>query len=130
MQGHSREFSLELPAQLSRIERNNVELEGVLGKGQFGVVRNARYNGTDVVVKASKRDLEAVRSLKREMDAFARVKDHPNIIRMLGVVVDSGGMEGNLVVLEKVDGRYARDVATCTRLCAPWLSGLHARGIH
>ncbi|KAM9354761.1 LOW QUALITY PROTEIN: mitogen-activated protein kinase kinase kinase 9 [Pholidichthys leucotaenia] len=77
------------PLHLLEIEFSELTLEEIIGVGGFGKVYRAVWRGTEVAVKAARRDPDedleqTLESVRQEAKLFAML-NHPNIIALLGV---------------------------------------------
>ncbi|KAM3871491.1 mitogen-activated protein kinase kinase kinase 9 [Diretmus argenteus] len=77
------------PLHLLEIEFSELTLEEIIGIGGFGKVYRALWQGTEVAVKAARRDLDedagqTLESVRQEAKLFAMLH-HPNIMALLGV---------------------------------------------
>jgi serine/threonine protein kinase len=73
------------------VDKSSIELGKLLGEGSFGKVFKATLGGSHMV--AFKQFNSAVvqvakKELYHEVLAFSKVKPHPNIIKVLGIVCD------------------------------------------
>ncbi|XP_036397649.1 mitogen-activated protein kinase kinase kinase 9 [Megalops cyprinoides] len=75
--------------QLLEIDFSELALEEIIGVGGFGKVYRALWRGTEVAVKAARRDPDedvgqTLESVRQEAKLFAMLR-HPNIMALLGV---------------------------------------------
>lgn len=86
------------------IDFSELTLEEIIGVGGFGKVYRAVWRGSEVAVKAARRDLDedieqTLESVRQEAKLFAML-NHPNIMALLGVCL----LEPNLCLVME----YAR----------------------
>ncbi|EOD10883.1 hypothetical protein EMIHUDRAFT_54259, partial [Emiliania huxleyi CCMP1516] len=117
-----------------------------IGRGTFGVVRRARWQGADIAVKVVAADTSAAERkraagmLLKEAETLGRVR-HPNVVHLLGVCTDYGSpmmllplATGTLV--DELDAASAsgvpmavgRKLQLARDICAG-MAALHSRGI-
>ncbi|XP_029983054.1 mitogen-activated protein kinase kinase kinase 9 [Sphaeramia orbicularis] len=77
------------PLHLLEIDFSELTLEEIIGVGGFGKVYRAVWQGTEVAVKAARRDPDeeveqTLESVRQEAKLFAML-NHPNIMALLGV---------------------------------------------
>ncbi|AWP16110.1 putative mitogen-activated protein kinase kinase kinase 9 [Scophthalmus maximus] len=77
------------PLHLLEIEFSELTLEEIIGVGGFGKVYRAVWRGSEVAVKAARRDPDedaeqTLESVRQEAKLFAML-NHPNIMALLGV---------------------------------------------
>ncbi|XP_040916814.1 mitogen-activated protein kinase kinase kinase 9 [Toxotes jaculatrix] len=77
------------PLHLLEIDFSELTLEEIIGVGGFGKVYRAVWRGTEVAVKAARRDPDedveqTLESVRQEAKLFAML-NHPNIMALLGV---------------------------------------------
>ncbi|MFT7801742.1 mitogen-activated protein kinase kinase kinase 9-like [Arapaima gigas] len=77
------------PLRLLEIDFSELVLEEIIGVGGFGKVYRALWRGTEVAVKAARRDPDedagqTVESVRQEARLFAMLR-HPNIMALVGV---------------------------------------------
>ena len=101
----SPEPSSPTPSQSSNyiIEYSDLKMGDVVGKGAYGKVYKATYNGRIVAVKslAGLKDEKEKNWMKREINLLKQVK-HPNVTEFIGI---SKSPEGHmLIVMEFVSG--------------------------
>ncbi|XP_034380999.1 mitogen-activated protein kinase kinase kinase 9 [Cyclopterus lumpus] len=77
------------PLHLLAIDFSELTLEEIIGVGGFGKVYRAVWRGSEVAVKAARRDLDedaeqTLESVRQEAKLFAML-NHPNIMGLLGV---------------------------------------------
>ena len=96
-----------------RARLGRYQVDGILGRGGYGVVYRARDTalGRDVALKVLPRDMhessEAVTRFLRESTAIARL-DHPNIVKFY----EMGSYKGRLFfTMELVEGRTLKSIA-------------------
>ncbi|XP_045918226.1 mitogen-activated protein kinase kinase kinase 9 [Micropterus dolomieu] len=92
------------PLHLLEIDFSELTLEEIIGVGGFGKVYRAVWRGSEVAVKAARRDLDedieqTLESVRQEAKLFAML-NHPNIMALLGVCL----LEPNLCLVME----YAR----------------------
>ncbi|XP_021177021.2 mitogen-activated protein kinase kinase kinase 9 isoform X1 [Fundulus heteroclitus] len=92
------------PLHLLEIDFSELTLEEIIGVGGFGKVYRAVWRGTEVAVKAARRDpdedaAQTLESVHQEAKLFAML-NHPNIMGLLGVCLQ----EPNLCLIME----YAR----------------------
>ncbi|XP_028298393.1 mitogen-activated protein kinase kinase kinase 9 [Gouania willdenowi] len=102
-QQHQHQYSVP-PLHLLEIDFFELTLEEIIGVGGFGKVYRAVWHGTEVAVKAARRDPEedphqTLESVRQEAKLFAML-NHPNIMALLGVCL----LEPNLCLVME----YAR----------------------
>lgn len=98
------------------IPREQLQVLGLLGEGQFGVVHKARWRGTTVTVKMLKRDQVgahsrvAMQDFVSELNVLATVH-HPNCVQFLGACTESDGhARAPIIVQEYCPGFSLADV--------------------
>ncbi|XP_044164835.1 platelet-derived growth factor receptor alpha-like [Acropora millepora] len=99
---------LDMRTRSWEVERNNVKVERIIGKGAFGQVAKGTAkklplrSGATVVaikmVKANARESDK-RDLKSELELMKTLKPHPHVIKLLGCVTES---EPLLVLIEYI----------------------------
>ncbi|XP_029205398.2 LOW QUALITY PROTEIN: tyrosine kinase receptor Cad96Ca-like [Acropora millepora] len=99
---------LDIRTRSWEVERNDVKVEKIIGKGAFGQVAKGTAknlplrSGTSSVaikmVKANARESDK-RDLKSELELMKTLKPHPHVIKLLGCVTES---EPLLVLIEYV----------------------------
>ncbi|XP_048831441.1 mitogen-activated protein kinase kinase kinase 9 [Brienomyrus brachyistius] len=87
------------PLHLLEIDFSELALEEIIGVGGFGKVYRALWRGTEVAVKAARRDPDeevgqTVESVRQEAKLFAMLH-HPNIMALVGVCL----LEPNLCLV-------------------------------
>ncbi|KAI3367460.1 hypothetical protein L3Q82_026317 [Scortum barcoo] len=97
-------FLFLLLSSVLEIDFSELTLEEIIGVGGFGKVYRALWRGTEVAVKAARRDLDedveqTLESVRQEAKLFAML-NHPNIMALLGVCL----VEPNLCLVME----YAR----------------------
>ena len=98
------------------LRRDNVQLLGVLGAGNFGEVRQGLLGGTkDVAIKTSKADKMSTKTFLEEAQKMKKLL-HGNLVRLWGVCTMADPV---LMVLEYVGGGCLLD----------WLHSRRARSI-
>ncbi|XP_041828739.1 mitogen-activated protein kinase kinase kinase 9 isoform X2 [Melanotaenia boesemani] len=122
------------PLHLLEIDFSELTLEEIIGVGGFGKVYRAVWRGTEVAVKAARRDPDedaeqTLESVRQEAKLFAML-NHPNIMALLGVCLQ----EPNLcLVMEYARGGplnralYGKRIPPCTLV--DWAVQI-ARGMH
>ncbi|XP_067021800.1 fibroblast growth factor receptor-like isoform X3 [Acropora muricata] len=99
---------LEVRTRSWEVERNDVKIERIIGKGAFGQVAKGtaknlafRSGGTSVAIKMVKANAPESdkRDLKSELELLKTLKPHPHVIKLLGCVTES---EPLLVLIEYV----------------------------
>lgn len=93
-----------LLSSVLEIDFSELTLEEIIGVGGFGKVYRAVWQGSEVAVKAARRDLDedveqTLESVRQEAKLFAML-NHPNIMALLGVCL----LEPNLCLVME----YAR----------------------
>lgn len=81
---------------VSIMDKNQVTI--YLGEGSFGSVYKQKYKGYRVAVKYIKGNVN--KDMLREVSAMARLDNHPNVIKLVGVVYDNNRM---VIVTELLD---------------------------
>ncbi|XP_061826292.1 tyrosine-protein kinase CSK-like [Nerophis lumbriciformis] len=71
------------------LNRNDLKLENVIGRGEFGEVKVADYNGTKVAVKCIKNDATA-RAFISEASVMMKLH-HDNLVKLHGVIAEEDG---------------------------------------
>lgn len=116
--GYLQELSeLSLSPTVSTIAFSELELREELGRGVFGVVSEALWQGTTrVAVKQFHvrltTDLE--KEFQREMNVYARLR-HPNIIALYGICIES--MKYSVVMEFMADGSLNDVLRSPAELC-------------
>merc|ERR1719500_1760585 len=73
------------------IKREEVTLQGKIGKGEFGDVRLGTYRGQKVAVKELIKDSSiATQNFLGEAKVMTSLQ-HGNLVRLLGLVIEEGG---------------------------------------
>ncbi|XP_067030266.1 fibroblast growth factor receptor 1-like isoform X2 [Acropora muricata] len=99
---------LEVRTHSWEVERNDVKVERIIGKGAFGQVAKGmaknlalRSGATSVAIKMVKANAPESdkRDLKSELELMKTLKPHPHVIKLLGCVTKS---EPLLVLIEYV----------------------------
>ncbi|XP_067030252.1 tyrosine kinase receptor Cad96Ca-like isoform X2 [Acropora muricata] len=99
---------LEVRTRLWEVERNDVKVERIIGKGAFGQVAKGTAKNlaltsgaTSVAIKMVKANAAESdkRDLKSELELMKTLKPHPHVIKLLGCVTKS---EPLLVLIEYV----------------------------
>lgn len=85
------EIELERQKPFWRIERSEVTLSKVIGRGSFGMVRQGAWHGTAVAAKEIVRIAGRHDPTANELDVLARIR-HPNICLFMGAIVDDEGV--------------------------------------
>ncbi|XP_022097389.1 tyrosine-protein kinase CSK-like isoform X2 [Acanthaster planci] len=80
------------------INRKNIQLGDLIGKGNFGDVRKGNYMGRKVAIKQLKDDSKAAQTFLAEASVMTKLR-HPNLVQLMGVVLPSG-QSPLLIVLE------------------------------
>eukprot|EP00892_Ulva_mutabilis_P001690 jgi/Ulvmu1/11521/UM078_0010.1 len=72
------------------IQRDDLSVGSVIGKGEFGVVHTGRWHGTPVAIKAVRSSTACSQGgrLEAELEVLCRVR-HPHIVQFLGVCMHS-----------------------------------------
>ncbi len=70
--------------------------EGFINSGKFGVVFRAKYNSIDVAAKSIPNDFnwKTMESFENEIKACQDLLEHPNIVKVYGVVVSNTFKKG------------------------------------
>ncbi|XP_015755460.1 PREDICTED: fibroblast growth factor receptor 3-like [Acropora digitifera] len=99
---------LDMRTRLWEVERNDVKVDKIIGKGAFGQVAKGTAkklllrSGATIVaikmVKANARESDK-RDLKSELELMKTIKPHPHVIKLLGCVTES---EPLLVLIEYI----------------------------
>lgn len=89
-----------------QIERNDLNLIRVLGRGHFGEVWYGRYQGGEVAIKKLYNGLLPVKYILQEMETLTHLR-HPNIIYLYGVAVDDKSQV--FIVTDYVSGGNLRE---------------------
>uniref|UniRef100_A0A7N8X3W4 Tyrosine-protein kinase n=1 Tax=Mastacembelus armatus TaxID=205130 RepID=A0A7N8X3W4_9TELE len=71
------------------INRKDLKLQQVIGKGEFGDVKVGDYRGTKVAVKCIKNDATA-QAFIAEASVMTQLR-HNNLVQLLGVIVEENG---------------------------------------
>jgi len=105
---------------LSRLEIKNEQLKMKvrnIGRGAFGDVHKASWNGVDVAIKQlTKIDDETMRAFRAEVLLMSQLR-HPNIITLMGALWTEK-MVG--IVLEFASGGALDDALKSTKISADW----------
>lgn len=70
----------------SRVRRDEVQLDRLLGKGAYGEVMKGKFRGTEVAVKIP-RPRMSLESVNREIEIISELQ-HPNVVEFIATVVD------------------------------------------
>jgi WD40 repeat protein/serine/threonine protein kinase len=117
---HSEQASLDIGSlRLRRIDPNKLELEECRGKGNFGVVYRASWEGASVAVKemiAPLSDQEQWKKFLHEVKQLAQL-NHPRVICFYGISAEG---EKTRMVMEYCPGGTLRDLLDQRQLIMAW----------
>jgi len=118
---------------LDRLLLENVEVEQVIGEGNFGKVYRGSWNGATVAIKGVKNEDDFQDNMFKEEIILLQKLNHPNVVRLLGVHIIQEDSSLNMVLEYAANGsldgflkKNSDDISTEHRLsmCMDLVNGM------